>query len=459
MKITKLGLLALCSLVMTFMSCNGSKENTPSTNESGLKLSNQKLEFAQTGGVQNFKITTADKWAVVSSEDWCTLSSSNGEGEEIVEVTVTKIVEENRGARYATVTVTAGTLMQKLTVFQAANDNFITVNTEAVPEMFVREAQSVDIDVLSNVRFDVSGVPDWITMSAHQQADTTVKPGDDGKALVTTFTLDIAEYKGNGTRSAKITFEQNDTLAGKVTAAPFVLEIVQQGFSERESLIQFYECLNKPNLKGWGTLKPTSEWEGLTFDGSGRVTEIDLSDKNIEATLTREMFLALMGLPNLTSLGLGNNKLSGQLPKEIEHCANLQKLNLRVNELTGNLPSEITKLSKLTYLNLGFNKFDGQVFDLLLQMTWLQAIVINSNSFDGGIAETVGNMVELQSLVCDHNLLSGSLPESLASIESLGVVLSQNKFIGDIPAAYKIKWWNYQSDICPQIGGGLSNCD
>jgi Leucine-rich repeat (LRR) protein len=43
----------------------------------------------------------------------------------------------------------------------------------------------------------------------------------------------------------------------------------------------------------------------------------------------------------LEYLGLDDNQLSGEIPKEIGKLTNLQYLHLHINQLTGEIPKEI----------------------------------------------------------------------------------------------------------------------
>lgn len=71
-----------------------------------------------------------------------------------------------------------------------------------------------------------------------------------------------------------------------------------------------------------------SPWYGVTCDGTGRVTKLNLS----------------------------NNQLSGTIPIKVSKINTLTELDLSNNQLTGALPSELSELTLLTILNLSNNK-------------------------------------------------------------------------------------------------------
>ena len=55
-------------------------------------------------------------------------------------------------------------------------------------------------------------------------------------------------------------------------------------------------------------------------------------------------------LLNLRNLGLSNNKLTGEIPKEIGKLINLEELSLYNNKLKGEIPKEIGKLHYLQWI-------------------------------------------------------------------------------------------------------------
>ena len=72
--------------------------------------------------------------------------------------------------------------------------------------------------------------------------------------------------------------------------------------TDREALVALYNATDGENWNGsanWLSDAPLGEWEGVTTNNDGRVTELG-------------------SLSNLTRLGLRNNELSGCAPSSLE---------------------------------------------------------------------------------------------------------------------------------------------
>lgn len=85
--------------------------------------------------------------------------------------------------------------------------------------------------------------------------------------------------------------------------------------------------------------------------------------------LTKNKFtgsLALGNLTNLELLALGDNQLSGNIPKEIGTCVKLQEAHLQYNMFTGEIPEEINNCKDLRAFYCFWNQLSGKVPTSLL---------------------------------------------------------------------------------------------
>ena len=104
-------------------------------------------------------------------------------------------------------------------------------------------------------------------------------------------------------------------------------------------------CTNK-----WRSDEPLGTWHGVTTDGGGRVTRLELSDCNLTGNFLTDR----------------NSKLEEDVPWFVpDPMANLKVLNVKMNHLggdIGNIPQRImTILTNLDHLDLRENSFSGTI--------------------------------------------------------------------------------------------------
>ncbi|XP_071922470.1 protein STRUBBELIG-RECEPTOR FAMILY 8 isoform X4 [Coffea arabica] len=165
-----------------------------------------------------------------------------------------------------------------------------------------------------------------------------------------------------------------------------------------------YNVLNSPpQLTGWKSSggDPCAEsWKGITCQGSA-VVSLQLSGLGLNGTmgysLNSLMSLKTLDLsgnmiydpipyqlpPNLTSLNLAYNNISGNLPYSLSGMAALSYLDLSSNNLTGDLPQSFISLSNLSTLNVANNNFSGWIPQELLSIPRFK---YNGNLFANGPA-------------------------------------------------------------------------
>ncbi|KAF9673951.1 hypothetical protein SADUNF_Sadunf10G0077100 [Salix dunnii] len=189
--------------------------------------------------------------------------------------------------------------------------------------------------------------------------------------------------------------------------------------------------------------------------------------------------------PNMISLDISNNNISGQVPRNI--CSvfpDLSILKMAINGLTGSIPfcfgntsyapifidlsnnllsiakpeqlkrSWCVKLSNnnlggqisplifnssfLKYLYLDGNKFMGHVLDF--QPTYgiyLVALDISDNQFSGILPTRMGNFSNLQAIDLSRNHFDGPLPRDLCKLDNLEYLdLSDNNLSSFVPSCF-----------------------
>ena len=150
---------------------------------------------------------------------------------------------------------------------------------------------------------------------------------------------------------------------------------------DRVALVHFYNATGGGSWKSntnWGS-DNLSEWDGVTTDGKGRVTEINLSDNNLRGNMPASLPY-IESFESLTELNLAENRMEGSIPSWVNQLAELTKLNLSENAdrgkfgrgehsgFSGELPMEMGELHNLRYLDLSGNSFVGDPTKVLLNI-------------------------------------------------------------------------------------------
>ncbi len=201
--------------------------------------------------------------------------------------------------------------------------------------------------------------------------------------------------------------------------------------SDRDALVAFYNTITN-----WGTIMPwditqsMSTWQGVTLNGDGCVTRLELSWKGMVGSIPPE----LGNLSNLTYLSLWNNSFTGNIPPELGNLSNLTHLHLHENDFTGNIPPELGNLSNLESLNLWYNNLSGSIPPELGNLSNLTELYLLGNQLSASIPPELGNLSNLVDLRLEDNNLSGSIPPELGNLSSLTHLrLGVNQLSGSIP--------------------------
>ncbi|XP_027922956.1 receptor-like protein EIX2 [Vigna unguiculata] len=89
----------------------------------------------------------------------------------------------------------------------------------------------------------------------------------------------------------------------------------------------------------------------------GLVTSIDLSNNKLVGEIPRE----ITDLNGLIYLNLSHNQLIGHIPQNIGNMGSLLSIDFSRNELSGEIPPTISNLSFLSMLDLSYNHLNGKI--------------------------------------------------------------------------------------------------
>ena len=180
---------------------------------------------------------------------------------------------------------------------------------------------------------------------------------------------------------------------------------------DRATLIALYNSTGGASWTSktnWGeTGVAIGMWEGVTTNGSGTVTDLDLSGHNLSGN-----FPAALGtLISLTTLDLSGNRLSGAIP-DLSALTSLTTLKLGDNLLSGTIP-DLGALTSLTTLNLRDNGLTGPIPDALGNLNQLDVLYLDNNQLSGPMPAALGDLIGLQATRFAGNALTGCVPNGL----------------------------------------------
>ncbi|CAN6827868.1 unnamed protein product [Brassica oleracea] len=137
----------------------------------------------------------------------------------------------------------------------------------------------------------------------------------------------------------------------------------------------------------------------------------------------------------LTYLFLGGNAISGSIPLDIGNLESLQSLKVEQNLLTGDIPSSFGNLSMVTQIYLYNNDFKGSIPSSLGNCTYLLYLGLDFNMLCGSIPRELMNVPSLVTLDISHNNLTGQIPNEVGkALRNLRFLdLSNNNLSGTIP--------------------------
>lgn len=107
-------------------------------------------------------------------------------------------------------------------------------------------------------------------------------------------------------------------------------------------------------LNGMDPCDAAARWFGVSCDGSGNITGLNLYDNGLNGFIPPELGLLIY----LVNLDLGRNQLSGNIPVELGNINALTSLFLDDNQLSGSVPAELGNLDNLQTLFLHTNQLD-----------------------------------------------------------------------------------------------------
>ncbi len=239
-------------------------------------------------------------------------------------------------------------------------------------------------------------------------------------------------------------------------------QVEQTDTADRATLIAFYGATGGPNWddrRNWHTPESIRNWEGVSTNSAGFVTELSLSGNELSGMLPPE----LGDLAHLRRLNLYGNQLTGPIPPELGRLSELTRLDLRHNRLSGTIPAELRALSRLDTLLLSNNQLSGSIPGELGNLRSLRRLLLGFNQLSGSLPPQLGNLGNLAYLSVSRNELSGTIPPELANLWAVQILsVSRNDLTGAIPpelgdlAALK-GLYLYENQLTGEIPAAMGN--
>ncbi|MEQ8473539.1 MAG: FG-GAP-like repeat-containing protein [Marinoscillum sp.] len=186
--------------------------------------------------------------------------------------------------------------------------------------------------------------------------------------------------------------------------------------SDSLALVDIYRSTGGQNWnysENWLT-SPAVMWEGV-FINNGRVTMLDLTDKNLQYGLPP----SIGELDALEWLSIWQNPNLKYLPGEFFSLSNLHYLDMDVTGIT-KFPEAIGLLTALDTLWIGSNQFEGDIPSEIFTLTNLKTLEMANTTFSGDLPAEIGNLTKLEALWLSNSpKMSGSIPPEIANLESL----------------------------------------
>ncbi|KAF5958510.1 hypothetical protein HYC85_005735 [Camellia sinensis] len=173
-------------------------------------------------------------------------------------------------------------------------------------------------------------------------------------------------------------------------------------------------------------------------------------------SLSETLSLCIGNLPELCTLSLPHNLLSGLIQSQIDNIQSLQILEFQGNNFSGHIPYQITYLSYLHFLNLSYNTLSGLTPNTLIgfakvntldcsnnqlsspidlhKFDSLNHLKLSNNYFVRAVPSIIGKCSNLRTLLLDGNIFQGSIPLKLGQIHQLRIFdVSRNSITDRIP--------------------------
>lgn len=163
-----------------------------------------------------------------------------------------------------------------------------------------------------------------------------------------------------------------------------------------------------------------------------RLQNLELSDNEISGEIPKGM----VQLRSLRQLEIYNNYLTGKLPFGFRNLTSLRNFDASNNALEGDL-SELRFLKNLVSLGLFENRLTGEVPKEFGDFKSLAALSLYRNQLTGKLPERLGSWTGFKHIDVSENFLEGQIPPDMCKKGAMThLLMLQNRFTGKFPESY-----------------------
>ncbi|EPS62585.1 hypothetical protein M569_12202, partial [Genlisea aurea] len=178
---------------------------------------------------------------------------------------------------------------------------------------------------------------------------------------------------------------------------------------DAESLLALKASIDPRGILPWSVGTDFCKWRGVKQCLNGRVTKLVVERLNLSGgTIDGKI---LNRLDQLRVLSFKGDSLSGQIP-DLNGLPNLKSLFLSDNRLSGGIPPSLPLLHRLKVIALNGNQLSGKIPATLSGSGRLYALYLQDNRFTGDIPPL--NQTTLRFFNVSNNALSGRIPVTAA---------------------------------------------
>ena len=212
--------------------------------------------------------------------------------------------------------------------------------------------------------------------------------------------------------SASMTYFKNPCY--HLLSVIFFLLLLPSGLATREegeALLNWKNSLSPSSfLESWSStnLNNLCNWTGITCNSEASVSEINLSQKQLQGTLAEFRFNLL---PSLKTFTISRNNFTGPIPSDIGNSTELQYVDFSFNFLNGFIPYQVSHLQRLRALDLSYNLLEAPNWSEFLPIPSLTKLYLRSNNLASKFPGFISSCQSLTYLDLSHNFITGDLAQ------------------------------------------------